>query len=425
MADQETLENPLLSTRQSDSNIALSLHPLVLLTVSDHITRHRIRGDRGPIVGALLGQQKGRETTIEHAFQCKTKRDEVDGGAILDPTWFEERLQEYKDVHKVPALDFVGWFTLCAESGPTPALLGIHKQVMFMNESALLLAFHPAAITSTSVSDTNGKLPLTIYESVIETETGRGESAMQVDGEDGTVVKFRSIPYTIETDETEMIAIDYVARGAGSAAAVDTHSGKPPKTETSKQQPESKGKKRADVIEVEGGETKDLTTTNPLTTEEEDHIAGLTTRLNSVRMLQSRLSLLSAFIRSQPPSYLADASTPITATSPNPTQLPHLRSIQALLTRLALLTPSSETTTTNPLSSASLSQSNDVALTQLLSLLGQDVQGLSEMGRKFASVEQQKSQKGKGNKLSNAMSEFSPGAMHGDFHMSSHGSMMV
>jgi hypothetical protein len=45
---------------------------------------------------------------------------------------------------------------------------------------------------------------------------------------------------------------------------------------------------------------------------------------------------------------------------------------------------------------ASLSQSNDVALSSLLAILGQDVQGLSELGRKFASVEQERGKKGKG-----------------------------
>src|SRR2546421_609171 len=46
--------------------------------------------------------------------------------------------------------------------------------------------------------------------------------------------------------------------------------------------------------------------------------------------------------------------------------------------------------------SQALPQSNDVALSSLLDILGQDVQGLSELGRKFASVEQERLKKGKG-----------------------------
>ena len=225
---------------------------------------------------------------------------------------------------------------------------------------------------------------------------------MQIDGEDSTAIRFRPLPYTIETDETEMIAIDYVAKGAGSAAAVGAGDESTPSNET-KETTEGKGKKRADEAgagQVSNGADKAI---NPLSAEEEDQIAGITTRLNSVRMLHSRLSLLDSFIRSQTPSYLTDQNTPLSKMSPDPTQLQHLRNIQALLTRLSLLTPAADvhsgpttSTTADPLTSASVSQSNDVALSSLLSILGQDVQGMSELGRKFASVEQERLKKGKG-----------------------------
>ena len=93
MSHETAAGNPFLSTKPSDSNLTISLHPLVLLTVSDHITRHRVRGEAGPVIGALLGQQKGRETTIEHAFQCKAITS-PDREIILDQSWFEDRLQQ-------------------------------------------------------------------------------------------------------------------------------------------------------------------------------------------------------------------------------------------------------------------------------------------------------------------------------------------
>jgi COP9 signalosome complex subunit 6 len=84
--------NPLLSTQSADSGLQVALHPLVLLTISDYITRHTLRQQTGPIVGALLGQQNGREITIEHAFDCRLL--EVEGEIILHRAWFEERLQQ-------------------------------------------------------------------------------------------------------------------------------------------------------------------------------------------------------------------------------------------------------------------------------------------------------------------------------------------
>ena len=87
--------NALLSTQKSsDSGLQVALHPLVLLTISDYITRHTLRQQKGPVVGALLGQQNGREITIEHAFECLLA--EVNGEVLLSQAWFEDRLQQSK-----------------------------------------------------------------------------------------------------------------------------------------------------------------------------------------------------------------------------------------------------------------------------------------------------------------------------------------
>lgn len=83
--------NPLLSTQKSsDSGLQAVLHPLVLLTISDYITRHTLREQPGPVIGALIGQQNGREVTIEHAFECATLPK--DGEVMVDADWFEQRL---------------------------------------------------------------------------------------------------------------------------------------------------------------------------------------------------------------------------------------------------------------------------------------------------------------------------------------------
>jgi hypothetical protein len=69
-----------------------SIHrPLVLLTISDYITRHTLRQQKGAIVGALLGQQNGREITVEHAFECRVMGG---GSPSLDEEWFTVRLQQ-------------------------------------------------------------------------------------------------------------------------------------------------------------------------------------------------------------------------------------------------------------------------------------------------------------------------------------------
>lgn len=92
----ENTGNPLISTsRASDTSPIVQLHPLVLLTISDCISRHTLRQQPGPVVGAILGAQNGQEVTMEVAFQAKLKSSD-DGEVTLDDEWFSKRLEDCK-----------------------------------------------------------------------------------------------------------------------------------------------------------------------------------------------------------------------------------------------------------------------------------------------------------------------------------------
>lgn len=293
-----------------------------------------------------------------------------------------------KDVHKNPVLEVVGWFTLCPVDGPLPEHAILHKQLTNLySESGIMLAIHPTEFNA--MQGTKGKLPVSVYESLPDTDLPMSDGAMQVDGSDVGGMRFRSIPYVVETDETEMIAINYVAKGAGSAAAITQTA-----QSTSKTAPRSTDED-GENKSAEKKETPVSQRVPTLTAEEEDQIAGMTTRLNSVRMLQERLQLLSRLVEGIPPSYISDQSIALLPSSPTPEHLSHLRNIQALLSRLSLLTPAGQIEA-ETLKEAGRAQSNDVALTSILSLLGQDIQGLSELGRKFLTVEQSKASRNKG-----------------------------
>lgn len=120
-------------------------------------------------------------------------------------------------------LDLVGWFTITPPSGPSPSQLSIHRQVLKdYNESAVFLAFHPSQLNQDSAS--GARLPLTIYESIFEGDNAVDadrDRAMQLDGEDqGIHIRFRELPYSVETSDAEMISVDFVARGGGNAMAI-------------------------------------------------------------------------------------------------------------------------------------------------------------------------------------------------------------
>lgn len=261
----------LVSThKSSDSGLQVHLHPLVLLTISDHITRHTLRHREEPIVGALLGQHNGRDITLEHAFECQVIRGEQ-GAMLLHQTWFQDRLQQYKDVHKEPALELVGWFTTTPSTGPEAQHVPIHQQVIHdYNETAVLLAFHPTEVLAGATQ--SGKLPLTIFESVYEGTQGAGKTksyeadgdqSMDVDSSEGPLdLRFRELPYSVETGEAEMISVDFVARGGGNATDIDApakQKGKEKSSRDATSQQENKALNDSSMLSPEDEERKWMT----------------------------------------------------------------------------------------------------------------------------------------------------------------------
>lgn len=224
------LSNSLLSAhKSSDSGLQVHLHPLALLTISDYITRHTLQRRNGPVVGVLLGQQNGRDISLEHAFECDVLTGDREN-LTLEQMWFDDRLDQYKEVHKSPAIDLVGWFTVAPTTGPEAQHLPMHKQILkTYNETAVLLAFHPSGVLHGATM--GGKLPLTIYESVHESVKSDGQTIgddgeMEIEGQEipqdlQLDLRFRELPYSVETGEAEMISVDCVARGSGNATSLD------------------------------------------------------------------------------------------------------------------------------------------------------------------------------------------------------------
>ncbi|KAJ3518643.1 hypothetical protein NM208_g14443 [Fusarium decemcellulare] len=281
-------------------------------------------------------------------------------------------------VHKDRQLDFVGWYTLLPSSGPTPTILPIHNQILEgWNESAVLLGFHPEQVLDHSVG---GKLPLTIYESNYEVDDPKadndGEDKKMDDGEPTLKLKFRELPYSVETDETEMISMNYVAGSGGNAAAAA------PKEEKPALSVESNGKGKRRLVESKDEERKDPAQEEAaLTPEEDELIAALTAKANAIKMLQSRIHLLTTYLERLPPSYvngdLADSgSMDADYTTPSPTVL---RQIQALVSRLDLVIPSDEASFEREM----LHEANDVNLVGLLNGIMQSVNQARDVGKKF------------------------------------------
>ncbi|RPB05164.1 hypothetical protein L873DRAFT_1825341 [Choiromyces venosus 120613-1] len=324
-------DDSLISTHPSTSGLQIALHPLALLTISDYITRHTLRKQTGPMVGALLGTQEGRDIAIEHAYEIITlvDKDQV----RIDEEWFENKLRLFKETH--PTLDLLGWFTTTTSPTFAPALymVPIHQKMLNYNESAIILCLNPAPNAS---AGGGGKLPLGIYESIIETEDAATAGAV----ENLLKLKFVPLKYTIETGEAEMIGVDFVAKGGfGNATA------------------EASGLESTTEGKLNVG------------TQNDELLSNLTAKANAIRMLHSRIRLLTNYLSNPPHN------------KPNHQLLRALKSLTH--SRLPLLTPSDA----GAFRQEQLAEQSDVHLVALLGVLTRSIEEARGVGKKFAGIE--------------------------------------
>ncbi|RXG49867.1 hypothetical protein VDGE_00550 [Verticillium dahliae] len=373
--------NPLISNQSSE--LQAVLHPLVLLSISDYITRHTLREHEWPMIGGLMGQHNGREVTIEHAFDCHVAPSpDTPYKYGLDLPRVLGRIEQMRAVHKDRSLDFVGWYTLLPKTGPTQELTHIHNTILnHINESAILLGFHPKEVLDHSVG---GKLPLTVYESNYEVDDAakaadtEGDKTME-DGESTLKLRFRELGYTVETGEAEMISMDFVARGSGTATAVE-----PPKEKQKGKDANTasgKGKQKADsLLPVEDDAA--------LTPEEEEMIAALTAKANATKMLLSRIHLIMTYLERLPAAYVSGKEMSAQPAGDHETTPSNtiLRQIHALVGRLDLVEPSDVEAFRREV----VCEQNDVHLVSLLNDVMQSVQEVRSMGRKFDVVDSAK-----------------------------------
>lgn len=279
-----------------------------------------------------------------------------------------------KDVHKDPALDLVGWWSTAPSSGPDASHLPIHNQLLqSYNESAVFLAFHPSQLERSESH--KAKLPLTIYESVLEGENaGNTAKEMQIDGEEPALsIRFRDLPYSVETGEAEMIGMDTIAKDSGTAswkepaapnASADKREAEAPSRATLTQEEE-------ECMHAPPGQLQIAPSLTPSAV-----ISNLNTRLNAIRTLQSRISLIKSYVASVSASAAKDETSP-------PLSHPVIRNANALLAHLSILSPDQQ----SGFATEVLSQSNDVLLVSVLSQVAENVKAMRELGRKTAIIQ--------------------------------------
>ncbi|PWZ01369.1 Mov34-domain-containing protein [Testicularia cyperi] len=188
----------------------ISLHPLPILNISEHLVRTRLQTNNAEtkVYGVLLGTQQGRDIEIQNTFEIKvdSNSDTDLNCPVVDHTFLKSRQSQYRQVF--PTLDLLGWYT--TGSAPASDDLEVHKQLASYNETPLLVQLSQN-VTSFQEADRNGELPIKVYESVVELIHGEATSF------------FVPATYRIDTGEAERIAIDHASKaGAGSGADAES-----------------------------------------------------------------------------------------------------------------------------------------------------------------------------------------------------------
>ncbi|KAJ7102284.1 COP9 signalosome subunit 6 [Mycena belliarum] len=205
MSAMDTDELPVVLPSSTTSGLSLSLHPLPILNISEHLTRLKLQTNTNSpfVLGALLGTQNGREVDIVNTFELAVES----GGELVDHGFLVSRRDQYKQVF--PSLEFIGWYTVAAR--PTARLIALHEQFTGYCSTPLLLILQPS-ITLVASSDVNAQnLPFKAYEPTIELRDRKSRSV------------FIEVPYKVETGEAERIAVDWTARGGGSGTSLESH----------------------------------------------------------------------------------------------------------------------------------------------------------------------------------------------------------
>ena len=93
---QARTQGPALTARST------VVHPLVLLSVSDHHARTSARASNKRVIGVLLGQDNGKTINVANSFGIPFEEDEKDPKTwFLDHNYIENMSDMFKKVNGV------------------------------------------------------------------------------------------------------------------------------------------------------------------------------------------------------------------------------------------------------------------------------------------------------------------------------------
>ncbi|CAN0222104.1 unnamed protein product, partial [Phaeothamnion confervicola] len=126
---------------KGDAERQILLHPLAIISISDHYTRVSVGGSHLPassrIFGLLFGVQEGLDVSIYDAVEVGYDDDK--GRIVVNAVAVEKQKELLTAVY--PTYELLGWYSVGSEA--TEADVDVQKQMTRHNESPIFLLLNP------------------------------------------------------------------------------------------------------------------------------------------------------------------------------------------------------------------------------------------------------------------------------------------
>ncbi|KAF8625738.1 hypothetical protein AX17_006765 [Amanita inopinata Kibby_2008] len=167
------------------------VHPLVLLSVTDHHARAVSRNSQKRVIGVLLGQDTGKTINVANSFGIPFEEDEKDSKTwFLDHNYIEGMYGMFKKVNAREKM--IGWY----HTGPK-----LRASDQEINDLLKKYIARPVMVI-VDVRPQNVGIPTDAYFAVEEIK------------DDGTETRktFLHVPSAIEAEEAEEIGVEHLLR---------------------------------------------------------------------------------------------------------------------------------------------------------------------------------------------------------------------
>ncbi|KAJ1645156.1 hypothetical protein J3B02_000662 [Coemansia erecta] len=232
------------------------VHPLVLLGISDRITRinaqHALKPDTKPRYagGIVLGRQIESQFELMLTFELNIEDNMSTGNPEINFAQFHIRLDQIKQIF--PKYDVVGWYVVNSSTAINKGIAQMHKTFLNSYPSALLLVFDSSLSGAKGVgheSSSSMALPIAVYETLAPTRVKRSklvwdyksddeaeaeaeaeceyyvesadDSSIQLDFETAWASKLLPMRFAVESGEAERIAVEHIVNMSRQTTDVD------------------------------------------------------------------------------------------------------------------------------------------------------------------------------------------------------------